>query len=194
MHIQNALKTPYHLANRIVVFVADEKRIEFRLQELKNWLLNCNYPNFLIEQAFHKAKLQGSAPNKKRDIIPLVTIFYPSLNHSHVIKTISNLFKGIQDPETKRKFNDTKPILALKQPPNVSSILTNAKFTSISSIEKQEPEIKLCNKAQCKLCRLYLQPVKTANGTTWDIKSEITCNSRNVIYFLSCNLCHGQMN
>ena len=194
-HIKDTI--PYNLAKRIVVFVTDEERIKFRLQELKNWLLNCNYPNSLIEHAFHKAKLQGPAPNKKRDFIPLVTTFYPSLNHSHVIKTISNLFKGIQDPETKRKFNGTKPILALKQPPNLTSILTNAKFTSISSIEKPEPGIKLCNKVQCKLCRLYLQPVKsfkTANGTTWDIKLEITCNSKNVVYFLSCNLCHGQMN
>ena len=142
-HIKDTIL--YNLAKRIVVFVTDEDRIKFRLQELKSWLLNCNYPNFLIEQAFHKAKLRGPAPNKKRDIIPLLTTFYPSLNYSHVIKTISNFFKGIQDPETKRKFNDTKPILALKQPPNLTSILTNAKFTSISSIEKQEPGIKLCN-------------------------------------------------
>ena len=73
----------------------------------------------LIEEAFQKAKLQGPAPNKTRDIIPLVTTFYSSLNHSHAIKTISKLFKGIQDPEARRKCNETKPILALKQPPNL---------------------------------------------------------------------------
>ena len=32
----------------------------------------------------------------------------------HVIKTISSIFKGIQDPETQRNFSDTTPILALK--------------------------------------------------------------------------------
>ena len=70
----------------------------------QNRLLNCNYPYSLIVQLFHKAKLQGPAPYKTRDIIPLVTTFYLSLSHSHGIKTISNLFKGIQDPETKLAF------------------------------------------------------------------------------------------
>ena len=29
---------------------------------------------------------------------------------------------------------------------------------------------------------------------TWNIKSRITCDSKNVIYFLSCNMCNGNMN
>ena len=65
-HIKDTI--PYNLAKRIVVFVTDEERIKFRLQELKNWLLNCNYPNSLIDHAFHKAKLQGPAP-KKQEIL-----------------------------------------------------------------------------------------------------------------------------
>ena len=197
-HIKNTI--PFNLAKRVIVFVTKEDRMKFRLKELKNWLLKCNYPNDLIDQAFHKARLQGPAQNPENNIIPLVTTYYPSLNYGHIMKTIANLFRTISDPDTKRKFKDTKPVLALKQPPNLTSILTKAKFTSAADprqLEIQDPGIFLCNKTRCKLCKLYLQPVKnftTANGSTWNIKSRITCNSKNVVYFLSCNLCDGNMN
>ena len=115
------------------------------------------------------------------------------------MKTISNLLKSIQDPDAKTKFKDTKPILALRQPPNLTSILTNAKFTSecISQTRNRMPGISLCGKTRCKLCKLYLQPVDhftTANGTEGQIKSHITCKSTNVVYFLTCNMCNGAMN
>ena len=106
--------------------------MKFRLKELKNWLLKCNCPNGLIDQAFHKAKLQGPAQNPENNIIPLVTTYYPSLNYEHIMKTIANLFRTISDPDTKRKFKDTKPVLALKKPPNLTSMLTKAKFTSVA--------------------------------------------------------------
>jgi len=198
-HIKNTI--PFNLAKRIIVFTTKEDRIKFRLKELKDWLLKCNYPNDLIEQAFHKAKLQGPAPNPdEKSIIPLVTTYYPSLNYDHIMKTITNLFGTINDPDTKRKFKETKPVLALKQPPNLNSILTKAMFTSTANFRKleiQNPGIVLCNNNRCKLCKLYLQPVTsftTATGNTWNIKSHITCDSKNVVYFLSCNLCNGDMN
>ena len=57
--------------------------------------------------------------------------------------------------------------------------------------------IKLRKKALCKLCKQYLQPITnftTANGNTWNIKSQITCNSKNAIYLLSCKVCNGNTN
>ena len=73
-------------------------------------------------------------------------------------------------------------------------------FTSTANFRKleiQNPRIVLCNNNRCKLCKLYLQPVTsftTATGNTWNIKSHITCDSKNMVYFLSCNLCNGDMN
>ena len=46
------------------------------------------------------------------------------------------------------------------------------------------------------ICKQYLQPVTsftTANNSTWEIKSSITCQSKNVVYFLSCNMCNNEM-
>ncbi len=45
-HIKNTI--PYNLAKRIVVFVSDENLVEQRLNELKTWLIYCNYPLNII--------------------------------------------------------------------------------------------------------------------------------------------------
>ena len=191
-HIKDSI--PYNLAKRIIVFVSDASHVESRLAELEQWLLECSYPKNLIKQAFHRAKLQGPAPEPcKNNVIPLVTTFYPNLNYKNVMKTISLLLKNFKDQTTQLKFANSKPVLAFKQPRNVTSLLTKAKFSSntITRIPPT-PGIVLCNSNRCKICKLYLQPVNsftTSNGTLWEIRCQITCNSKNVVYFLSCNLC-----
>ena len=52
---------PYSLAKRITVFVSNEEKIEYRLNELKNWLKSCKYPENVINRAFPNARLQGLA-------------------------------------------------------------------------------------------------------------------------------------
>ena len=45
---------PYNLAKRIIVFVSNEKKTEYRLNELKDWLKSCKYCK--------NVRLQGPAP------------------------------------------------------------------------------------------------------------------------------------
>ena len=54
----------YNLAKLITVFVSNEEKIEYRLNELKNWLKSCKYPENVINRAFCNARLQGPAPLK----------------------------------------------------------------------------------------------------------------------------------
>ena len=103
-HIKNTI--PFNLAKRVIVFVTKEDRKKFRLKELKNWLLKCNYPNDLMDQAFHKARLQGPVQNPENNIIPLVTTYYPSLNYGHIMKTIANLFRTIAT-QTRKESSKT---------------------------------------------------------------------------------------
>ena len=191
-HIKDSI--PYNLAKRIIVFVSDTSHLESRLAELEQWLLECSYPKNLIKQAFDRAKLQGPAPEHcKNDEIPLVTTFYPNLNYKNVMKTISLLLKNFKDQTTQLRFANSKPVLALKQPRNVTSLLTKAKFSSNTITRVQPtPGIVLCNSNRCKICKPYLQPVNSftmSNGTLWEIRCQINCNSKNMVYFLSCNLC-----
>ena len=116
-----------------------------------------------------------------------------------MMKTIHSLLFNLSPP-SKEKFHNTQPVLALKQPPNISSILSKARFSSSSKALTTSAitsiGITLCKNNRCKLCKLYLQAVnsfETAKNVTWNIKCEISCKSKNVIYFLSCNSCHGEV-
>ena len=94
-------------------------------------------------------------------------------------------------------FAQSNPIIALKQPKNLLSTLTNAKFeTQHVRPQRRNPGISLCSIKRCKLCKQYLQPVTsftTANNSTWEIRSSITCQSKNLVNFLSCNMCNNEM-
>ena len=63
-HIKDNI--PYGLAKKIIIFVSDDQRAPFRLQQMKSWLLKCNYPLKIINRGFHNAKLQGPAPGPRR--------------------------------------------------------------------------------------------------------------------------------
>ena len=57
------------------------------------------------------------------------------------------------------------------------------------------PGIYKCSHKGCKICRLYLQPCTsfiTANGTKWEVRCNINCNSKNVLYYLVCCFCEMQ--
>ena len=79
---------PFNLAKRIIVFTSDENKVETRLTELKNWLLNSSYPLSVIERSFHNAKLQGPAPNplEKKKVLPLVTTHYSNFSNKDIVK------------------------------------------------------------------------------------------------------------
>ena len=64
----------------------------------------------------------------------------------------------------------------------------------ISSLGSAAPfgGITLCGREFCKICALYLQECdsfETSNGTLWEIRCHIHCNSLNVLYFVVCNFC-----
>ena len=54
-HIKDTI--PFNLAKRIIVFVTEEDTTKKRLNELKQWLINCDYPLRVINKAFEKARL-----------------------------------------------------------------------------------------------------------------------------------------
>ena len=77
---------PYNLTKRIVVFVSNEEKIEYRLNELKNWLKSCKYPEKDINRAFRNAILQGPAPLKTNsNNILFVTTYYDNVNSNEKV-------------------------------------------------------------------------------------------------------------
>ena len=93
-HIKD--NVPFGLAKRIICFVTDPVRMEFRLTQLNSWLLDCNYPDKIIKRGIHNSRLQGPAPKPvdKNDVIPFVTTFASNLNTTGVTRDMRTLISN----------------------------------------------------------------------------------------------------
>ena len=111
---------------------------------------------------------------------------YMAKCHRHYLECmVHSQLKSLQEA-----FKDVQFITSYRQPPSLLRQITNAEF--ITSVEEATRGIKLCKNSACKICKMYLQKCdsfETANGTIWQIKCHIDCNSKNVLYYQICNFC-----
>ena len=87
----------HNLAKRIIIFVLNEEKIEYRLNDLKIWLKSCKDFKNVINRAFRNARLQGPASLKTNsNNIPFVTTYYDNVNNNGKVKKIRRKFNFIQ--------------------------------------------------------------------------------------------------
>ena len=162
---------------------------------MREWLYKSNYPKFIVDKALHNAKLQGPAPppSFKKDIIPFVTTNCSNYASQSIVKKANMLLENCPDPGTRELFANKQVIQALRQPPNILRQVTSAKYTrSINPNPTQPNGIFACPDPRCKIHRFYLvqcAEFRVENGSIWKVPNHITCNSKNVAYFLVCCGC-----
>ena len=95
--IQN--NTPYNLAKRIIVFASNPEKFIIRLDELRQFLKECKYPEHVISKSIFNAKLQGPVPNPERskNVIPFVTTYYPNIDSKSLMQTVKNKFSKYKE-------------------------------------------------------------------------------------------------
>ena len=186
---------PYNLAKRIICFVSQPERMEYRLNELRSYLKKCNYPESIIEKGIFNARLQGPAPERlDNKIIPFVTTHFENISVDSVIRKTRFLLQNTTSNELHEKFKSCNFIQSERQPKNLLRLLSTAKFSTSESRNPTENFISKCRDSRCNICKMYMQFVDefpTATGKMWKIKSPMSCNSKNknVIYYLKCNRC-----
>ena len=81
-----------------------------------------------------------------------------------------------------------KIINSKRQPPNLKHILTKAKFTEKLELDKT---ISKCNRPNCGLCTYLLEGCEYTFkcGLTFKVKTDISCNVKNIIYAIVCQGC-----
>ena len=87
----------------------------------------------------------------------------------------------------KNVLENTKIINSTRQAPNLKKILTRAKF---STEEDTTGAIK-CKKPRCKTCPHIRETpcINFNNGQKFEIRSNMSCISKNLIYCIICNGC-----
>ena len=203
-HTKNNI--PFGLAKRIICFVTNSETMEFRLNQLKSWLLRCHYPEKVIDKGIRNSRLQGPAPEptNKNDVIPFITTHASNLDIKSMSNNIQTLILNKKFGNLKNVLENVKVVAAYRQPNNLGKLLTRAKFSNQMPMQQSiSPRIKSppglfasCTDPRCNLCKLgYIQPCtsfKCANGKIWEIRAHITCNSQNVLYYYECNMCNKE--
>ena len=141
-----------NLAKRIIVFVSNPEKVVIRLDELRQFLKGCKYPEHVISKTIFNAKLQGPAPNPERskNVIPFVTTYYPNIDNKFLIKTVKNKFKNIRKEHIRSIYRDTNFKLPLKQPKNLYRELTSSRFISSFKNIRKLGTYK-CSDKRCKI-------------------------------------------
>ena len=198
-HVKVAL--PYNLSRRICINVSSEEVRVMRLEEMKSFLLQCNYPLKLIEDGIRK----GLAIDREEEIIKtaskedaltngeintdIVHVSTYHCNYSNNASLIKNYYAKLKEhPSTENIFNNKNMIFSRRQPPNLKTIiLTNARLEA-----RETAGVSKCNKKRCQLCNIIITGNKiTFKPTNNDfyIKFNMTCNSTNVLYVIECQGC-----
>ena len=171
--------TPFNLARYILVFVSGEQWVALQLKVLRKWLLNCGYPESVIEKSFFNAKLQGPAnkPANSKNILSLVPTYYSNFDMWNIIRSINQKLKQSPNESIKESFGETQIVLSLRQPLNLLRLV---------SINRKNPRLpqglfNYSNK-NWKLCALIIEPCasfETSNNVMRYIRSHIICQSEN---------------
>ena len=88
----------------------------------------------------------------------------------------------------KNNFENTKLIISRRQTKNLKKLLTKAEFST--NVHEQHTVIK-CEEPRCGKCDLLItgDTLKLKNGSTWKIKSQMSCKSKDIIYMIICPKC-----
>lgn len=192
---------PYSLAYRIVRICSEMETRDKRLAELKTMLLSRNYKAKIIDSAIERAKaiprqkaLERVEKVKNTSKRPVLSVeYHPAL------PALSSILKKhwrvmVQDPYLKEVF-PLPPLVAYRRPANLKDKLVRAQIPPTHSRPTRKvPGMKKC-RFDCLTCP-YVQTgqlVKSsASSYKHDILMQVDCQTKNVVYCLTCNKCQEQ--
>ena len=148
IHVKQSI--PYNLARRICTIVSDEETRNQRLDELKTYLINQQYPYKLVEDGIKKAseldreELINPKPRNENNtqILPLVTTYNPrNKNITPIVRQLNNILKT--DDNMSQAMLNVKFINSKRQPKSLRRILCASKMTT------SQKSVTKCKDSRC---------------------------------------------
>ena len=193
---------PFSLAYRIIRICTQPETRDKRLTELKNMLVSRDYKANLIDKAIDKAKniprqralervTKSKNDNKRRPVLSVE--YHPALPPMSKI-LLKHWRVMVQDPYLKDVF-PLPPMVAYRRPANLKEKLVRARIPPITSRPKRNLiGMKKCQ-YDCNTCP-YIQTGKViksnATNYTHEIERAVNCQTKNVVYCISCDKCDQQ--
>lgn len=167
------------------------KRLQLIKKTLSKKFESRGYPNKILKNQINKQKNLPSSINNSQDP-KFITKYHPGLQKLNGI--INTAYKILEDSPITKDFFSKKPRVVFRRPPNIKDILSKPKLpiTNVNKKENINKKSHPCGKKRCKTCPLMSTSNSFKSNCTnkeYQIKKAINCNSENVVYKLSCNLC-----
>ena len=181
-----ATNIPYNLARRICTIVGNTETRNIRLEELKTFLKNQNYPKPLIEAGIKKPKeenretLRQPRQKPKEKLLPFTTSYNPrNPDIFPIIKANIPLLKI--DDRMKTILENHSIIKSHWQPKNLKEILTKAKFEDQSN--NVSAKISKCGSPKCGICNNIIvgNKFRFKNGPLFEVKINMDCSSKKML-------------
>ena len=183
---------PFSLALRIVRVCTDISTRDTRHTELKNMLMEREYPESMVDNALRKAKaihrstaLKKVVAHKQTKRPIFATLYDPRLPNLQKIQ-LKHWRSMTQDPYLKEVFPEP-PLVAFRRQKNIKDFLVRAKVPA----NKTRPHrnlngMKKCTQ-QCTACP-YIKEGTEIKGCKfkWNISKNVNCETRNCVYMIEC--------
>ena len=185
---------PFNLARRICTIVTNIITRDKRLEELKMFLIDRQYPISLITNGIEKAKamdiseLRTNKNKIAKNIVPYISTFNP--RHNEIFNIMYNNLPVLNNDERMQKVLQKNTIIKSKrQPKSLKKLISSAKLPN-----RQEHSVTKCGKLNCETCAYILEGAtfQFKNGTIFKIKQSMNCASSQVIYVITCRGCNEQ--
>ena len=178
------------LARRIIRIVSNNQ--DLRLKELTEHMVARGHPVDKVQNSISNAfkphkRIESGEP------IVFTRTFSPRLVIN--LKEIKQIITNFETPELKRVFRDKWVLLSTRQPKNLRSMLTSAKFI-LNPIPPTPRTVGLIPCGNCTYCRTGY--IRAATGfrvvndegrvIEWTYNRMFSCKSLNVLYVVTCNV------
>ena len=156
-------------------------------------MLSLKYPENVVKDALEKARqrdkheLRNPPPKENSDVLPFVFTYNPR-NPQIYQRVVSCLTILDESAKMKNILEHRRVVPSKRQPPNLKAILTKSKFSS----RPDSGKVEWCNDPCCANCEYLIEgdSILMENGELFHIKTEMTCQTSNVIYVIFCRGCN----
>ena len=192
-HCKKAI--PFSQALRLNRICSEDKDFENRCEDLYDWLKERGYNHHLIDEQIKRAcdfdrdyLLKNGKPPKKQ-VLSLNIEYNPAFSQlSKVLKELDCILQG--DEQHRKVFSDT-PLVGFSNGKSLKNILVRAVLPKVK-LSKPEGSQK-CNKPRCEVCQNVVTTKEFSSHTTGEKfeiqKGPIDCDTRNVVYLITCKVC-----
>ena len=194
---------PYSQFLRLRRICSDEDDFVTQSRKLAKSFHKAHYPDNIIQSGFDKAfqfkrddLLKRPSNNSKTDKsdpkLFLITDYHPSFRA--VLDIVSNNWDVLDNSSSTRPILQIPVVRGFRRPKNLRDLLVRARLTTADSnnATNSRKTSNKCKRPNCPYCRAINKTGRITcqfNKRSYITRFNVTCQSNNLIYCLSCKTC-----